>query len=143
MVRSGARPILPRARRSAGLRSIGLYARTPVRGKIVFSQAGTAAYQNGASGCPKALLPARSARRSPSTATAQEHAGHGHPGHERWLSIAEAILLSIVALLAAWSGYSAAKWDSELSLSLAEASAARAQATRDDIEASRSGRWTR
>ena len=64
----------------------------------------------------------------------QEHAG-GHGGHERWLSIAEAVLLSVVALLAAWSGYSAAKWDSEASLSIAEASAARAQANRDDIEA--------
>jgi hypothetical protein len=45
------------------------------------------------------------------------------------------VLLSVVALLAAWSGYSAAKWDSDASLSIAEASAARAQANRDDIEA--------
>jgi len=27
-----------------------------------------------------------------------------------WSSIAEAVLLSIVALMAAWSGYAAAKW---------------------------------
>jgi hypothetical protein len=65
----------------------------------------------------------------------KEHAKEGTAGHERWLSIAEALLLSIVALLAAWSGYSAAKWDTEASLTLAEASAARAQANRDDIEA--------
>jgi hypothetical protein len=64
-----------------------------------------------------------------------EHAAHAHSGHERWLSIAEAVLLSVVALLAAWSGYSAAKWDSESSIALAEASGARAQANRNDIEA--------
>jgi hypothetical protein len=68
----------------------------------------------------------------------REHAGHatqGHSRHERVISIAEAVLLSAVALLAAWSGYSAAKWGSESSLSLAEASATRTQANRFDIEA--------
>jgi hypothetical protein len=69
-----------------------------------------------------------------------EHAEHHHEhhhlgGHERWLSIAEAVLLSIVALLAAWSGYSAAKWDSEATLQIAMANTARAQANRNDIEA--------
>lgn len=63
----------------------------------------------------------------------KEHAGHGH-GHERWLSITEAVVLSVVALLAAWSGYSAAQWDSESSTSIAESSTARAQANRDAIE---------
>jgi hypothetical protein len=72
----------------------------------------------------------------------EEHRGHhhehhadSHTAHERWLSIAEAVLLSIVALLAAWSGYSAAQWDSHASLSIAAASAARAEANRDSIEA--------
>jgi hypothetical protein len=68
----------------------------------------------------------------------REHAGHGTQGdsrHERVISIAEAVLLSAVALLAAWSGYSAAKWGTESSLSLAEASATRTQANRFDIEA--------
>jgi hypothetical protein len=64
-----------------------------------------------------------------------EHGTHGHSRHERVISIAEAVLLSAVALLAAWSGYSAAKWGSESSLSLAEASATRTQANRFDIEA--------
>jgi hypothetical protein len=64
-----------------------------------------------------------------------EHGGHGSHPHERWLSIAEAILLSIVALLAAWSGYSAAKWDSESSLAIAEAGTARAEANRDSLQA--------
>jgi hypothetical protein len=42
--------------------------------------------------------------------------GHEH-GHEEldrrheWIAIAEAILLSIVAIATAWSGYQAAKWD--------------------------------
>ena len=44
-------------------------------------------------------------------------------------------MLSAVALLAAWSGYSAAKWGSESSLSLARASATRTQANRFEIEA--------
>ena len=51
-----------------------------------------------------------------------EHAAHGedgahgepiageHANRDRWVSIAEAVMLSIVALVAAWSGYSAAKW---------------------------------
>ena len=42
-----------------------------------------------------------------------EHAAHarGHEGrtkHERRISIAEAVLLSLVTILAAWSGFSAA-----------------------------------
>ena len=36
-------------------------------------------------------------------------------GHDRWLSIPEAVLLSIVAVLAAYSGYAAAKWGTESS----------------------------
>jgi hypothetical protein len=68
----------------------------------------------------------------------QEHSDEGtegHSRHDRLISIAEAVLLSAVALLAAWSGYSAAKWGTESSLSLARASATRTQANRFDIEA--------
>jgi hypothetical protein len=50
--------------------------------------------------------------------------------HARALSIAEAVLLSVVALTAAWSGYGAAKWSTESSLKLAKASATRAKANR-------------
>ena len=63
------------------------------------------------------------------------HGGHAHEARDRWLSITEAVLLSLVALIAAWSGYSAAKWGTESSITLAEASSARAQANRNDIEA--------
>ena len=54
---------------------------------------------------------------------------------DRVLSIVEAVLLSLVAVLAAWSGYAAAKWSTESSLSLAKASAARTQSSRDEIQA--------
>ena len=57
-----------------------------------------------------------------------------HTGHDRWLSILEAVLLSVVALLAAYSGYAAAKWGTESSVTLATASAERAKANRADIE---------
>src|SRR4051794_36939368 len=56
-------------------------------------------------------------------------------GHARWLSILEAVLLSVVALLAAYSGYAAAKWGTESSVTLATASAERAKANRADTEA--------
>jgi hypothetical protein len=51
------------------------------------------------------------------------------------MSIVEAVILSAVALLAAWSGYSAAKWGTEASLSLAKASATRTKANLADVEA--------
>jgi hypothetical protein len=53
---------------------------------------------------------------------------------DRWLSILEAILLSLVAVLAAYSGYAAAKWGTESSVTLAKASAERTKANRADIE---------
>src|SRR6476661_7076095 len=55
--------------------------------------------------------------------------------HDRRLSIAEALLLSLVAVLAAYSGYAAAKWGTESSVSLARASTLRAKANRNDLEA--------
>jgi hypothetical protein len=54
---------------------------------------------------------------------------------DRALSIVEAVLLSLVAVLAAWSGYAAAKWSTESSVSLAKASAARTKSSRDEIQA--------
>jgi hypothetical protein len=65
-----------------------------------------------------------------------EHAKHAqHERRDRLLSIAEAVLLSIVALVAAWSGYAAAKWSTESRLHLAESSTARAKASRSHLEA--------
>jgi hypothetical protein len=69
----------------------------------------------------------------------QEHAaaesGAEHAQRDRWVGIAEAVLLSIVALLAAWSGYSAAKWSTESSISLAKASSTRTRASLALIQA--------
>src|SRR5271165_7687831 len=53
---------------------------------------------------------------------------------DRVLSIVEAVLLSLVAVLAAYSGYAAAKWGTESSVSLAKASAERTKANRADLE---------
>jgi hypothetical protein len=73
------------------------------------------------------------------TEVGKEIAGHAkHPAHERrdrLLSIAEAVLLSIVALLAAWSGYAAAKWGTESRVHLADSITARAKASRAQLEA--------
>src|SRR5262245_60492872 len=64
-----------------------------------------------------------------------EHAAHAHeqiPAHrrDRTIAIVEAVLLSVVTITAAWSGYSAAKWGTESSLQLAKASATRTKANR-------------
>jgi hypothetical protein len=64
-----------------------------------------------------------------------EHAKHASPHQavdrrDRIVSIAEAVLLAVVTVVAAWSGYTAAKWGTESSLKLAEASATRTKANR-------------
>jgi hypothetical protein len=68
-----------------------------------------------------------------------EHAEHtgraADDRRSRLLSITEALLLSLVAVLAAYSGYAAAKWGTESSVSLAKASAERSRANRADAEA--------
>jgi len=68
-----------------------------------------------------------------------EHGKHDagdaeHDRRARTLSIIEALLLSLVAVLAAFSGYAAAKWSTDSSVSLAKASALRTKANRADLE---------
>ena len=69
-----------------------------------------------------------------------EHAKHEATGRQddqgkaRWISISEAILLSVVAIVAAYSGYSAAQWSTHSSVQLAAASADRTRANREDLE---------
>ena len=58
-----------------------------------------------------------------------------HHARTELISIVEAVILSVVALLAAWSGYSAAKWGTDSSLTLAKASTTRAKANLADVEA--------
>jgi hypothetical protein len=65
----------------------------------------------------------------------EQHGKHDDDGQDRWLSIVEAVVLSAVALLAAYSGFAAAKWSTESSVSLAKASALRTKASRADLEA--------
>jgi hypothetical protein len=66
--------------------------------------------------------------------TAEAQADSDQHRHDRRLSIIEAVLLSLVAVLAAYSGYAAAKWGTKSSVTLATASAARTKANRADIE---------
>lgn len=66
---------------------------------------------------------------------ASEPAAGEHAQRDRWVAIFEAVLLSVVALMAAWSGYSAAKWGTESSLSLAKASSTRSKSSLALIEA--------
>lgn len=56
-------------------------------------------------------------------------------GPDRWVTIIEAVLLAIVAILAAYSGYASSKWGTEQSLTLARASAARTEASRANLDA--------
>lgn len=69
-----------------------------------------------------------------------EHAEHAsesdpHAHRDRVVSIVEAVLLSIVALTAAWSGYAAAQWSTESRVGLAEASSERTKASHANLEA--------
>jgi hypothetical protein len=56
-------------------------------------------------------------------------------GSARVFTIIEAVMLAVVAVLAAWSGFASAKWGTESSLNLAKASAARTEANRADLTA--------
>lgn len=60
----------------------------------------------------------------------REHASHDLRHRHELISIAEAVLLSVVTITVAWSGYAAAKWATESSLDLAHAAAARSEANR-------------
>lgn len=67
-----------------------------------------------------------------------KHAGmHGGPRsrHDVIISVVEAALLAIVALLAAWSGYASAKWGTESRLTVAEASTTRNEASTAHLSA--------
>lgn len=61
--------------------------------------------------------------------------GDGVRLHDHTLSIIEAVLLAIVALLAAYTGFASAKWGTESSVRLASAAAARTDASRADLHA--------
>jgi hypothetical protein len=51
------------------------------------------------------------------------------------ISVVEAILLALVALVAGWSGFASAKWSTESRLALAQSATARSQASRAELRA--------
>jgi hypothetical protein len=59
----------------------------------------------------------------------------GSSRHSRTVQIGEALLLSLVTIAAAWSGYAAAKWGTESRLELAQGATLRNLATRADLAA--------
>ncbi len=69
-----------------------------------------------------------------------EHGKHaveeddGDRTRHRWVSITEAVILSLVAIVAAYSGYTAAQWSTHSSVELASAAADRTKANRADLE---------
>ena len=86
--------------------------------------------------CRRACRPARSQGVAEHRARAAERGPTAErKGHDRLITIVEATLLAVVAVLAAWSGFAAAKWGTESSLELAQASAARTQANRAAYQA--------
>ena len=65
------------------------------------------------------------------------HLEHVQEGESRgtWISIIEALMLSLVAVLAAYSGFAAAKWSTTSSISLAKASSLRTKSNTAGVEA--------
>ena len=71
-----------------------------------------------------------------------EHRKHTLGGevsrHERIVTVIEAVLLAVVAVLAALSGYASAKWSTESRIKLAQASTARTLASSAELSANTS-----
>jgi len=65
----------------------------------------------------------------------EPHEPDGGSRHSRTVQIGEALLLSLVTIAAAWSGYAAAVWGTESRIELAEAATLRNLATRADLAA--------
>jgi hypothetical protein len=77
-----------------------------------------------------------SKERSKGNERSNAHEGsEGGDRHEWVIAVVEASLLAIVAVLAAWSGYSSAKWSTESRLDLARASATRTEASNNELAA--------
>src|SRR5512132_151234 len=65
----------------------------------------------------------------------QPAASAGANRHSRTVQIGEALLLSLVTIAAAWSGYAAAVWGTESRIELAQSATLRNLATRADLAA--------
>ena len=85
-------------------------------------------------GCLKVCRRPRWARRSPSTRPTTPRTTSRKPSTStRRLTIIEAALLALVAVLAAYSGFASAKWGTDSSLKLAKASTERNFASRAEL----------
>jgi hypothetical protein len=65
----------------------------------------------------------------------EQAAPGGGDRHSRIVQISEVLLLSLVTIAAAWSGYAAAKWGTESRIELAQSATLRNLATRADLAA--------
>jgi hypothetical protein len=65
----------------------------------------------------------------------EDAAAGGGDRHSRIVQIGEALLLSLVTIAAAWSGYAAAKWGTESRIEVAQSATLRNLATRADLAA--------
>jgi heme/copper-type cytochrome/quinol oxidase subunit 4 len=63
-----------------------------------------------------------------------EHGAEHGRRHEQVIEIVEAVLLAIVAILTAWSGYQSAKWDGESAKLYAESSRTRAESVQLSLQ---------
>jgi hypothetical protein len=64
-----------------------------------------------------------------------EHRERSLDDHSRLVTIIEAVLLAVVAVMAAYSGYASAKWSTESRLLLAQGSTARTEASTTEEDA--------
>lgn len=79
----------------------------------------------------------------PAADVGQEIAEHRHQAeehgeasrHDRRLTVLEAVLLSAVTILAAWSGFASARWSTDAQLTPARAGAARTESNRASMDA--------
>ena len=90
---------------------------------------------------PEGLDPIETGKKLHEHGEAQEQGENGDEQarsadrHSRIIQIAEAVLLSIVTITAAWAGYSAARWGTASRVDIARSSTLRNLATRDDLTA--------
>jgi len=88
---------------------------------------------------PEGLDPIETGKKLHEHGEAHDQAAEGqddrHDRHSRIIQIAEAVLLSIVTVTAAWAGYSAARWGTASRVDIAKSSTLRNVATRDYLAA--------
>lgn len=68
----------------------------------------------------------------------EEHAKrvhHGETGWAKWVAIGEAVLLSVVTVTVAWSGFAAAKWSTEGQQILSQSALTAVKASELDLDA--------